>query len=93
MHYSVDIFLLKVIFCNLGKNEKELYGKINEGFLTFPEFISIDCRNFIRRILIVNPFERPTTEEVYFYNIDIKKSLDIVNIDIIFKNECSIYLI
>ena len=69
MLYYVDIFRLKGgIFFNLGINEKDLYSKINEGFLAFPDFISIESRNFIRKILNINPFERPTSEEVFLYD-------------------------
>ena len=46
-----------------------MYIKINEGCLTFPEFISIETRNFIKKILIVNAFDRPLSDEVIFLNI------------------------
>ena len=54
------------LYLNLGKNEKDLYSKINEGFLTFPDFVSAECRNFIRKILNINPNERPTSEDVIY---------------------------
>jgi MAP/microtubule affinity-regulating kinase len=69
---GVDIWssgiLLYTLVCGhfpfKGKNEKDLYVKINEGFLTFPDHVSLECRTFLRRILIINPYDRPTADDV-----------------------------
>jgi len=69
---GVDIWssgvLLYALLCGhfpfKGKSEKELFSKINEGFLVFPDHISRECRNFIRKILVIDPHERPTADEI-----------------------------
>jgi len=47
-----------------GKSEKELFSKINEGEFGFPENVSRECRHFIRKILNVNPSQRPSAGEI-----------------------------
>ncbi len=72
---GVDIWssgiLLYALICGhfpfQGKNEKELFMKINEGILNFPEFVSVEIRSFLRNILTVNPYDRPSADQVKSY--------------------------
>lgn len=38
--------------------------KINEGVISFPDFVSSEIRLFLRNILTVNPYDRPSAEQV-----------------------------
>jgi hypothetical protein len=61
----VDLFLLGVNrFDYSGLNEKELFIKITKGYYSFPEHLSSQSKEIIKKILVVNSSNRPSVEAV-----------------------------
>ena len=60
--------LLYTLLCGMfpfrATNEKELYSKIIKGVYIFPEHMSAGACDLVRRLLNLNPKERPVAEEV-----------------------------
>ena len=59
-------------------NEKELYSKIIKGSFTFPDHMSQNACDLVKKILVLDPNARPTSEEVYFifyFFLDFKRFL------------------
>ena len=47
-------------------NEKELYSKITKGVYILPDYLSESAKSMIKKILIVNPINRPSAIEVNY---------------------------
>lgn len=45
-------------------NEKELYCKIVKGVYNFPDHISSNAGELVKKILNLNPTDRPSADEV-----------------------------
>jgi len=60
--------LLYTILCGSfpfrAMNEKELYAKIVKGVYVLPEHLSLDSKALISKMLVVNPSNRLTVDEV-----------------------------
>ena len=63
-----------------GNSEYELYREISKGEFTFPLCLSRNCKQLIKRLLQVNPYIRPTCDDVlkdaFFLDNEIKLILD-----------------
>ena len=72
--YYSDIWSLGVLFFAMlfgrfpfmSKDEDELFKKIIEAKLIFPENITISekSKNLFRKIFVINPMERPSCDEI-----------------------------
>ena len=61
----MDLFLLGVNkFDYSGLNEKELFIKITKGYYSFPEHLSSQSKDLIKKVLVVNSSNRPSVEAV-----------------------------
>jgi serine/threonine protein kinase len=47
-----------------AKTEEFLAKKINKGEFDLPNFISVDAKNLIKKILVFEPKNRLSTEEI-----------------------------
>ena len=61
-------FLLYALLCGhfpfKGQSDKELYKKISKGQFTPPEHMSKEARNFLTRMLVVEPERRATCSQL-----------------------------
>ncbi len=55
---------------NSALSEKELYGKISKGLYIFPDFVSNEAKGLIQKILLVNPQNRMSADNVTLINLD-----------------------
>ena len=44
-----------------GMTDKELYSKISRGVFVYPDHVSAEAREFINKMLVVNPLSRCTS--------------------------------
>jgi len=49
-------------------SEKDLFRRIARGQYEFPSYMSEDARSLIKKMLRLNPLERPTADEVIFFS-------------------------
>jgi len=45
-------------------NDQELFKRIARGYYEIPSYVSPEAQSLIRRMLRMNPFERPSCEEM-----------------------------
>ncbi|CAD8156666.1 unnamed protein product [Paramecium pentaurelia] len=65
--WALGILLFKMTtgqFPFRGNDDKDLYKSINSGKIEYPQYMSIQLRNLIKKILNTNQNERPPLKEV-----------------------------
>ena len=55
-----------ILSSKIAINEKELYSKITKGVYILPDYLSESAKSIIKKILIVNPINRPSAIEVNY---------------------------
>ncbi len=73
MLFLQEAFHLKVLFVKkikpLGTDDKDLFKKISRGQYEIPSTLSPEVSKLIKKMLRMNPHERPSAEEVNMIRI------------------------
>lgn len=68
--WSLGVLLFKMLsgeFPFKGKDEKELYSQSKKGNYSFPNIISKDARDIIKKLIVLNPEQRISCGELLGY--------------------------
>ena len=75
MSISISIYIgnaaiyLRLVLKILGATNKDLYSKILQGQYRMPDDFSPEVRVLIKKMLRMNPHERPNAKEVDLRNV------------------------